>query len=182
MIRTPYTFLLFLFCLATICYLPSCNSDKKDKPAVSTVDTTTPVPSHPVTPISAPHGDTSQIPVLAKILDDALAASAKKDYASLAPMMLYRGPDMKRFGTDVFNLKSPHDKTVVRITADVFNKWNRNVETKEYSRIFEMDQPGNRKMVVLEVLFISQNYTDRKFFGFIKLGEEYKIADVTSFL
>jgi len=144
------------------------------------MDTTAAQSMRPVNNITLPHADTALIPVLSKILDDAFAASAQKDYNQLGSYIIFRGPDPKRLGRDVFNAKINYDKTIVRITSDVFNKWNRNVVSHDYTRVFNMDQPGGKTMVVLEVVFISNKSIDRKFFGFIKLNDDYKILDITS--
>ena len=114
-------------------------------------------------------------------MDDVFDASQKKDYARLASYLIYRGPDMKRFGYSVFNTKNAYEKAVVKITAEVFNKWNSNSETKDYARIFSLQQPDGRTMDVLEVIFVSKNGVDRRFFGFLPLTkDDYKIVDVTS--
>ena len=127
-----------------------------------------------------PHADTSLIPILSAVLDDAFAASDKKDYAHLASLIIYRGPDVKKMGYEVFDARNPYDKTVVRVTADVFSKWNKDVTAPEYGRVFALDQPDGRTLPVLEVIFPSPKQFDRKFFGFLQVGDEWKIADVTS--
>ena len=175
--------MLLLF--SSLLYFSSCNSGKKtDQATVTHTDTThtaaTIIRPSSFAAINLPHADSGLIPVVGKLLDEALEASTKKDYNTLASLLVYRGPDDKRNGLDVFNAKNKYEKNVTRITGEVFNKWTRNVESKEYSRIFEMDQPGNRKLVVLEVLFVTRTNINRKFFGFLKLKDEYKIADVTS--
>lgn len=133
-------------------------------------------------PTNLPHADSTLIPVVGKIVDEAMEASAKKDYNTLASLLVYRGPDNKRNGMDVYNPKNKNEKNIVRITGESFDKWNRNLQSKEYSRIFEMDQPDGRKLLVLEVLFITPKNINRKFFGFLKINDKYKIADVTSYL
>lgn len=158
----------------------SCKGCKKDA-AVATVDTTATV-SAPVDMITTPHGDSSLIPVFAKLLDDAFAASKSKDYAKLASLMIYRGPEPTRHGQDIFSLKNSYEKGIVKVTADVFNKWTAQAETREYPRVFTMPQPDGRNMDVLEVIFIGPKKVDRKFFGFLPINGEYKIADVTSHL
>jgi len=169
-----------LFC-ASVFILPSCKScNKEDKNQATQTDTNT--VSQPLNTINLPHADTSLIPILSKILDDAFDASGKKDYSRLAPMLVYRGPDMNRYGTDVFNAKNKYEKNVVRITADVFNKWNTGIDSRDYARVFSMDQPGGQSMPVLEVIFVSKRSVDRRFFGFMQVGDGYKIADVTSYL
>lgn len=161
--------------------LPSCKScNKPSEQNNTTADTTSALANHPINSINLPHADTSLIPVLTKILDESFAASAQKDYAHLASLIIYRGPDPARLGQDVFNAKNNYEKNVVRITADVFNKWNRNIESHDYTRVFDMDQPGGRKMAVLEVIFVSKKSIERKFFGFVKVHDSYKIVDVTS--
>lgn len=164
--------------------LPACKScNKKEQNTAAKTDSTsaivTPQPQNPVT---LPHADSALIPVLSKILDEAFELSAKKDYGRFATLIVYRGPDSSRYGNDVFNTKNNYEKNVIRITSDVFNKWNRGVESRSYSRVFEMDQPDDRKLEVLEVIFISKKNVDRKFFGFLKFKDDYKIADVTAYL
>jgi len=157
----------------------SCNKDKKEASSETKVDTAA---AAPIRAINADHGDTSMIPILSKVLDDAFAASKQKNYAALAPYIVYRGPDSLRHGNDGFTLKNSYEKSIIKITADVFNKWNNNLESLDYGRVFELPQPDGRPMPVLEVIFISKKKVDRKFFGFLLVNGEYKIADVTSFL
>ena len=161
----------------------SCNNKKSDQATVA-VDSSTAKPSDfkPMNTVNLPHADSTLIPVLAKILDEAFEASTKKDYGKLAAVIIYKGPDSTRFGYDVFNAKNNYEKAVLKITADVFNKWNRGVEARNYGRVFELDQPDGRKMVVLEVIYVSKKTLDRKFFGFLQIKEGYKIVDVTSYL
>ena len=154
---------------------------KKENAPVVHTDTTSTVAS-PIHNIELPHGDTSLIPVLSKVLDVAFNASAKKDYNQLASLIIYRGPDSLKFGYAVFNAKHAYDKTIVRITADVFNKWDMDIESREEGRVFDMALPDGRSMTVLEVIFLSKENLDRKFFGFLKIKDEWKIADVTSSL
>ncbi len=132
--------------------------------------------------IDLPHADTTLIPVVSAVLDEAFEACAAKDYNRLASLVVYRGPDSLKFGYAVFNAKNKFDRNVLRITADVFNKWNKDIESREYARVFELDQPDGRKMLVMEVIFVSQKYLDRKFFGFLQIENEWKIVDVTSYL
>jgi hypothetical protein len=70
----------------------------------------------------------------------------------------------------------------LRITGEVFNKWNKDIDSREYARVFEMDQPDGRTMPVMEVIFVSKRNIDRKFFGFLQVKDEWRIADVTSYL
>jgi hypothetical protein len=156
----------------------SCKSCKKEEPPV-TVDTTA-VSTRPANTINLPHADTAIIPVLAKVLDEAFEASGKKDYSKLGSLIVYRGPDSTRYGYAVFNAKNSYDKKSLSITADVFNKWNRNVDSRDYARVFSLDQPDGRTLPVLEVIFVSRQSVDRKFFGFLEIDGQYKIADVTS--
>lgn len=159
----------------------SCKSGKKTDTAQAVKsDSATVSPS--LNNINLPHADTALIPVLAKVLENALDASAKKDYAALASQIIYRGPDAKRYGRDVFNAKNNYEKGVIKVTSDVLNKWNRDVESKDYPRAFEMDQPNGQKMPVLEVIFVSKKNINRKFFGFLKVNDSYKIVDVVSSL
>jgi len=160
----------------------SCKSCKKGNDTKEvTADSTATATPHVASAINLPHADSSLAPILAKIMDDVFDASQKKDYARLASYLIYRGPDMKRFGYSVFNTKNAYEKAVVKITAEVFNKWNSNSETKDYARIFSLQQPDGRTMDVLEVIFVSKNGVDRRFFGFLPLTkDDYKIVDVTS--
>ncbi|MES2619650.1 MAG: hypothetical protein V4615_02280 [Bacteroidota bacterium] len=170
-----------LLCFAVV-HFSSCKSCKKEEPAaVVTADTTT-SSFRPPNTIDLPHADTSLIPFLTIVLDAAFDASAKKDYTALASLVIYRGPDSLKFGYDVFNVKNKYDKALVRITADVFNKWNKDLQSREYARVFEMGQPDGRSMPVMEVIFVYPKSMDRKFFGFLLINEEWKIADVTSYL
>ena len=158
----------------------SCKTDKKTTEAVVTTDSTAATP-HVPSAINLPHADSSLAPVFAKIMDDVFDASKKKDYTKLASYLIYRGPDMKRFGYSVFNPKNAYERNVVRITAEVFNKWNSTAETKDYARIFTLQQPDGRDMDVLEVIFVSKNGVNRRFFGFLPLSkDDYKIVYVTS--
>lgn len=144
---------LVLSTVVTLGVFSSCKGCKKETPTTN-IDTTT-ATAAPIDMITTPHGDTSLIPVFTQILDDAFAASAKKDYVALGKLMVYRGgADMQRFGNDVFNATDPYEKAIVKATADVFNKWNKGVQTKEYPRVFSMQQPDGRELQVLEVLFI----------------------------
>lgn len=129
-----------------------------------------------------PKADSVLIPLLSKTLDDAFAASEKKDYAALASMIIYRGPDSLRMGYDVFNYKSNYEKSIVRITGETFNSWNKDVQTREYARAFEMPIPDGRSMPVLEVIFISRKSVNRKFFAFLEVNGQFRISDVTSYL
>lgn len=156
----------------------SCKSCKKEDKSVS-VDTSS-VSLRPANSITLPHADTAVIPVLAKVLDEAFEASSKKDYNKLGSLIVYRGPDSTRYGYAVFNAKNSYDRKSLSITADVFNKWNRNVDSRDYARVFALDQPDGRTLPVLEVIFVSKKSVDRKFFGFLEIDGEYKIADVTS--
>jgi hypothetical protein len=159
----------------------SCKSCKKQEPAPTVnADTTSFTPS-PHT-IDLPHADTTLIPVLSKVLDEAFTASAKKDLKQFGSMVVYRGPDSLKFGMDVFNAKNNYDRNVLRLTSEVFNKWNTDIDSKDYSRVFEMPLPDGRNMPVMEVIFVSKKSVDRKFFGFLQIKEEWKIADVTSSL
>ncbi len=161
--------------------LLSCKSCKKEKPVEAvTADSGTTSVIIPPNMLNISHADTSIVPLLTKVLEDAFDASNKKDYTRLGSAIVYRGPDSTKQGYGVFNAKNKFDKTVVKITADVFNKWNKGVESKEYPRAFELPQPDGRTMPVLEVIFISPKNINRKFFGFLLIGEEWKIADVTS--
>lgn len=170
--------LLLLIAIIT----PGCKSCNKDKTEAPKVDTTAASTLRPSNTLNLPHADTSLIPIFSKLLDDAFAASDKKDYAKLGSLIIYRGPEEKRYGQDVFNVKNGYEKAVIRITADVFNKWNKGLDTHDYTRVFDLDQPNGQKLQVMEVIFVSKKNIDRKFFGFLQINGEYKIADVTSSL
>lgn len=161
----------------------SCKSNEKEEPvAVTSSDTTSAFQMQPSNTLTLPHADSAVIPLLTQVLDEAFVASKAKDYNKLATLIVYRGPDEKRMGNDVYNSKNNFDKSLMKITADVFNKWNKDVTGLEYARAFELDQPDGRKMTVLEVIFVAPKSIDRKFFGFLQLNNEWKIADVTSYL
>ncbi len=173
------TVLLLAVCVIGFFSYKSCKKKEVIQPVA--VDTTTTI-LHPQQTIDLPHADTTLIPVVSKVLDEAFDASAVKDYNRLASLVVYRGPDSLKFGYDVFNANNKYDRNVLRITADVFNKWNKDVDSKEYARMFELDQPDGRKMLVMEVIFASPKYFDRKFFGFLQIENKWKIVDVTSSL
>lgn len=158
-----------------------CNPGKAGTTAANT-DSTTTLPLIPSNTLTAAHADSSLIPILSEVLDSAFAASRKKDYASLASLIVYRGTDSTRHGTDVFSLKNSYEKNIVRITSDVFSKWASGTNSIDYSRAFEMPQPDGRSLIVLEVIFVYPKTIDRKFFGFLLINNEYKIADATSWL
>ena len=161
----------------------SCKSCSKDKqaevPKSDSIPQSTFVPNNTLT---LPHTDTSLIPVLSKVVDDAFDASEKNDYNALGKLLVYRGPDESKFGYDVFDARNKYDRNLLRITADVFTKWNKGVETRDYTRAFEMGQPDGRTMPVLEVVFSAPKKIERKFFGFLLINDEWKIIDVTSYL
>lgn len=166
-----------------IAAVQSCKSCKKEKPSAAPIVTDTTGSVNPnIKTIDAPHGDTSLIPVLAEVLDKAFKAGKQKDYAAFGTYVVYRGADEKRHGYDVFNVKNSYEKNVVRITADVFAKWSTGTQSIDYARVFELPQPDGRTLQVLEVIFVYPKKVDRKFFGFLPINNEYKIADVTSYL
>lgn len=146
------------------------------------VTDTTAISLKPSGTLTLPHADTSLIPLFSETLDAAFQASKSKDYAKLGSLLVYRGPNQNKHGYDVFDTKNSFDKGVVKVTAEVFNKWVTNVESIEYARAFELPQPDGRSMAVLEVIFVSKKNTDRKFFGFLPINNEWKIADVTSYI
>ena len=179
--KTLITFTAFSALLSIAVQVSSCKSCKKDAPAETVnTDTVSTRPSVPENMLNVPHADSSLIPVLSKVLDIAFEASAKKNYAKLGSLIVYRGPNEAKMGNGVFDVQNSYDKAVVRVTADVFNKWNKDVATPEYGRAFALQQPDGRTMPVLEVIFTSPKQFDRKFFGFIELENEWKIVDVTS--
>jgi len=183
MIKKGIGFLAVVFIiLSATGSFSSCKSCKKGSETKEEHTDSVAVPApHVQNPITLPHADSALAPVLAKVMDDVFDASKKKDYARLASYLIYRGPDMKRFGYSVFNVKNAYELTVVKITGEVFNKWSSNCETKDYARIFSLQQPDGRDMTVLEVIFVSKKGVDRRFFGFLPLTkDDYKIVDVTS--
>lgn len=129
-----------------------------------------------------PKADSVLVPILTQILDEAFDAAERKDYNALAPMIIYRGPDSLRMGYDVFNYKSSYEKSIVKITGETFAKWNKDVQTREYARAFEMPIPDGRTMPVLEVIFVSRKSVNRKFFAFLEVDGKYRISDITSYL
>ncbi len=176
--------LLFLsFTALLLFFQSSCKYFKKDDEKTTSSDTTavaaSPSPP-PVNNINLPHADSSLVPILKEILTNAFDASNKKDYKTLASLIVYRGPDVKRYGYATFDAKNAYDRKAVAITADVFNKWNKNIESLDYARVFALDQPDGRTLPVLEVIFVSRKNVHRKFFGFLEINGEFKIADVTS--
>lgn len=164
--------------------LPSCKSCNKPQevipPASDTI--TAPTTNMNTGTLTTPHGDSSLIPVFTDILEQAFAASKAKDYENLGSLMVYRGNDKKRHGLDVFRTKNAFDKSVVKVTAEVFSKWSNGAESVEYTRVFALPQPDGRSLQVMEVIFIHPKKMDRKFFGFLEIDGSYKIADVTSYL
>jgi hypothetical protein len=171
-----------VFLFSTVLYCSSCKSCKKEEVAQTGVTDTTAFSPQPSNTLNLPHADTSLIPILSQVLDEAFSASAEKDYTQFASLLVYRGPDTLKFGYDVFNPKNSYDRNVLRITGEVFNKWNKDIDSREYARVFEMGQPDGRTMPVMEVIFVSKRSIDRKFFGFLQIKEQWKIADVTSYL
>lgn len=169
--------------LAVISLLPSCKQCKKDKTDGTTTSDTTYVLNNPnINTIDAPHGDTTLIPVLSGILQQAFEAAQQKDYDKLSSLLVYRGADDKRHGSDIFNTKNAYEKSVVKITGEVFNKWTAGAESVEFARVFELPQPDGRTLQVIEVIIVFPKKIERKFFGFLQIGNDYKIADVTSYL
>lgn len=164
---------------ASLSSCKSCNKKEETKTVSADTTSTTKQPEHT---INLPHGDTTLIPILSKVMDDAFDASGKKDYSRLAALVVYRGPDSLKFGYDVFNVKNNYDRKILKITSEVFNKWNDHTQSRDYLRVFEMPQPDGRTMSVMEVLFVSPKSVERKFFGFLLINNEWKIADVTSYL
>ena len=82
----------------------------------------------------------------------------------------------------MFTYNTPYEKQLVKITSDAFNKWGKDVESRDYNRIYDVPLPDGSSMPFLEVIFIGPKNTHRKFFGFLPVGEEFKIAEVTSTL
>ena len=175
-----FAFGLTLFVSIGFSSCKSCN--KSDNAQTTQVDTTTKAAApQGLNTLNIPHADSSLAPVLAKLMDEVFDASKRKDYNKLATYIIYRGPDMKRFGYDVFNAKNAYERGVVKITSDVFNKWNAMSDTKDYARVFSLAQPDGRDMKVMEVIFVGKKGVNRKFFGFLPLNkDDFKIVDVTS--
>lgn len=178
--RKILPFIVLIVAVVVCPSLSSCKScnKKQDTKAVTTTDTTT----TNYMSITAPKADTSLIPILSAVLDEALVHAAAKDYAKLGKLIVYRGPQMERFGKDVFNTKNKFEKNTVRITAEVLNKWAAGNESREYPRAFELPMPDGSKMPVLEVIFIADKKINRKFFGFLQFEGQYKIAEISSYI
>jgi hypothetical protein len=170
-----FSLLFLLFCL------PSCKSCKKKEEPVASITDTASIPT-PIHSINLPHADTTFIPILSAVLDGAFDASMRKDYKQLASYIIYRGPDTLKYGYDVFDAKNSFDKKIVKVTADVFNKWNNNLESRDYSRVFELPQGDGSSIPVMEVIFVTKKTVDRKFFLFQNIRDEWKIMEVTSYL
>ena len=183
MMKLRVSFLLLVGGLAIFAgSLSACKQcNKKADNAALPYDTTA-VSLRPENSVEAPRADTAVIPVLAEVLDKVFEASVKKDYNALGNLLVYRGPDQNRLGVEVHSLKNSYDKTIVRITGETFAKWKKTSTAIEYGRVFEMPQAGGSAMLVLEVLFVGDKSLNRKFFGFVIIGEEFKIIDVTSYL
>lgn len=174
---------LAVLCLGFAVAMQSCKSCNKEKPVTTTADSTTANTLNPNSgTLTLPHADTSLIPMLGATLDTVFDASAKKDYKTMAGYIIYRGPDSLRYFADVFSVKTAYERDVLRITADAFNKWNKNIESRDYNRIYNVPLPDGNAMPFLEVLFISPKNTTRKFFGFFPSENGFKIAEVTSTL
>lgn len=173
---------LLLLVVAAIAGIESCKScNKKDDNTVKPADTAQANLSNSGT-LTLPHADTTLIPLLASVIDEAFDASSKKDYKRFANCIIYRGPDSLRYFTDVFTYNTPYEKQLVKITSDAFNKWSKDVESRDYNRIYDVPLPDGSSMPFLEVIFIGPKNTHRKFFGFLPVGQEFKIAEVTSTL
>lgn len=169
--------------VVAISLFPSCKQCKKDKTNGTTTSDTTSLLNNPnIKTIDAPHGDTTLIPVLSGILQQAFEAAQQKDYDKLGSLLVYRGADDKRHGSDIFNTKNAYEKSVVKITGEVLDKWTAGSESVEFARVFELPQPDGRTLQVIEVIIVFPKKIERKFFGFLQIGNDYKIADVTSYL
>lgn len=179
MVKKYLIAILVVTCIGGISVFSSCKGCKKETPAATPIDTTATV-STPVDMITTPHGDSALIPVFVQILDEAFAASKAKDNAKLASLLMYHGPDEKRHNLDVHALKDKYEIGIVKTTAEVFNKWNANVESREYPRVFSMPLPDGTSIEMLEVMFIGPKKVDRKFFGFEQINGSYKISNITS--
>lgn len=157
----------------------SCN--KKPVETISPIDTTSPI--EPIQSINLPHADTSFIPILGSVLDEVFDASEKKDFAKLGEYIVYRGPDSLKAGYGVFDTRNAFDKKVVKITSEVFNKWNKDLVSREYSRVFEINAGNGISLPVMEVIFVNKKTINRKFFIFQSTdGVDWKIAETTSYL
>lgn len=180
-----FRFLLVAVLAVGLFTLNACKSCKKDKetPVVNTQDSSGTALNNMPNTLNLPHADTTMIPVLKEVLEKAFDASLQKDYNALAGYIIYRGPEEKRHGMDVFRNKGEYEKSIVRITSDVFAKWNTGLVSREYPRVFELQQPDGRPLLVMEVIFIYDKKVDRKFFGFLELPQKgYLIADVSSWI
>lgn len=181
MLKKPGIVFLVVLLGACTVYFTGCKGCKKEEETTTTAttDTTANNLNNVALP---PRGDTTLIPILTQVLDSAFNFSAKKNYAGLASLMVYRGAEQNRAGTDVYTLKTKDDKEVVKITAEVFNKWNGSAEGREYIRIFEVPTMNGVGMVMLEVIFVGKADFNRKFFGFLKVNGNYRIAEIISSL
>lgn len=179
MVKKYVLAVLVVASIGGITVFSSCKGCKKDTPVAIPVDTTATV-SAPIDMITTPHGDSALIPVFVELLDEAFAASKAKDNAKLASLLVYHGPDERRYNQDVHALKDKYEIGIVKTTAEVFNKWNANVQSREYPRVFNMPLGDGSSMEMLEVMFISPKKVHRKFFGFQQINGEYKISNITS--
>ena len=83
----------------------------------------------------------------------------------------------------MFDVRNVFDKRVVKTTSDVFNKWNKDVESIEYPRVFEINRGDGSMLPVMEVIFVSKKFINRKFFIFqSRNGIDWKMAEITSYL
>ncbi len=164
-------------------FLYSCKG-KKGEGGTKPADTTATASQLPAPgTLTLPHADTALIPVLGAVVDEVFTALAKKDNKSFASYFIYRGPDSLRVMNDVFNVNTQFERDWVRITAAAFNKWNKDVQNREYTRIYLVPLSDQVQMPVLEVVFISPKSVNRKFFGFLQVGEnDFRILEVTSSL
>ncbi|MFN8299929.1 MAG: hypothetical protein U0T75_12550 [Chitinophagales bacterium] len=157
-----------------------CKGKKGDggtKPSDTTSVAQNPTPGT----LTLPHADSTLIPVLGAVVDEVFTALAKKDNKAFASYFIYRGPDSLRVMNDVFGVSTPFERDWVRITAAAFTKWNKDVESREYTRIYLVPLSEGVQMPVLEVVFISPKSVNRKFFGFLQVAEnDFRILEVTS--
>lgn len=162
-------------------FLGSCKG-KKGQEGTKPADTTAVNGQLPPSgTLTLPHADSALIPVLGAVVDEVFTALAKKDNKAFASYFIYRGPDSLRVMNDVFGVNTPFERDWVRITAAAFNKWNKDVENREYTRIYLVPLSEGVQMPVLEVVFISPKSVNRKFFGFLQVAEnDFRILEVTS--
>lgn len=156
----------------------SCKQCKKEESKPVPTDTT--VTTTPVKVIDLPNADSTLIPIVSEVLQNAFAASTKKDMAKLATYLIYTGIDTLRYGKDTYKINKKEDKELVMLTSQGFNRWTANTTSIDYSRCLQQPLFTGDTMVIMEVFFNREKEFNRKFFGFLKLGNDYKIVTVSS--